>query len=258
VKVSNNLQAAEKWYLDLRLEVRNKGGHSSVPTADNAIYRLAQALVRVSQVEFPLKVSEVTRAYFGGQAKLDRTSEKDTLAAAAKGDPAAIERVAESSRSGIPCCVRPAWPPCWRADTRATRCRNLPRERELPGSSGRIVGRCAGEDQGGRGDAQVTISVTTREENSPASPLREDLVRTMSAVTDEMWPGVAVVPTLSTGATDGRMLRVAGIPTYGVQGFFGERDDYRAHGRDERMLVQSFYEGQTFLYSLVKKLSKAQ
>jgi acetylornithine deacetylase/succinyl-diaminopimelate desuccinylase-like protein len=112
--------------------------------------------------------------------------------------------------------------------------------------------------KGAVGDAQVTISVTTREENSPASPLREDLVRTMSAVTDEMWPGVAVVPTLSTGATDGRMLRVAGIPTYGVQGFFGERDDYRAHGRDERMLVQSFYEGQTFLYSLVKKLSKAQ
>jgi acetylornithine deacetylase/succinyl-diaminopimelate desuccinylase-like protein len=259
VKVSNNLQAAEKWYLDLRLEVRNKGGHSSVPTADNAIYRLAQALVRVSQVEFPLKVSEVTRAYFGGQAKLDRTSEKDTLAAAAKGDPAAIERVAGSS---------PVWNSMLRTTCVATMLEGGHARNALPQLAAanvncRVLPAESLDDvleriKGAVGDAQVTISVTTREENSPASPLREDLVRTMSAVTDEMWPGVAVVPTLSTGATDGRMLRVAGIPTYGVQGFFGERDDYRAHGRDERMLVQSFYEGQTFLYSLVKKLSKAQ
>jgi acetylornithine deacetylase/succinyl-diaminopimelate desuccinylase-like protein len=69
---------------------------------------------------------------------------------------------------------------------------------------------------------------------------------------------VVVLPTMSTGATDGRSLRAAGIPTYGVQGFFGERDDVRAHGRDERMAVTSFYEGQTFLYELVKGLAKAQ
>jgi acetylornithine deacetylase/succinyl-diaminopimelate desuccinylase-like protein len=72
-----------------------------------------------------------------------------------------------------------------------------------------------------------------------------------------MWPGVIVLPTMSTGATDGRALRAAGIPTYGVRGMFIERDDYRAHGRDERMLVRSFYEGQTFLYEMVKSLSTA-
>jgi acetylornithine deacetylase/succinyl-diaminopimelate desuccinylase-like protein len=80
----------------------------------------------------------------------------------------------------------------------------------------------------------------------------------MTRLTDAMWPGVVALPTLSTGATDGRFLRAAGIPTYGVQGFFGERDDNRAHGRDERMPVTSFYEGQTFLYELVKRLAKAQ
>jgi acetylornithine deacetylase/succinyl-diaminopimelate desuccinylase-like protein len=80
----------------------------------------------------------------------------------------------------------------------------------------------------------------------------------MSRLTDTMWPGVIVLPTMSTGATDGRMLREAGIPTYGVQGLFGERDDNRAHGRDERMLVTSFYEGQTFLYDLVKALATPQ
>jgi acetylornithine deacetylase/succinyl-diaminopimelate desuccinylase-like protein len=73
-----------------------------------------------------------------------------------------------------------------------------------------------------------------------------------------MWPGVVTVPSMSTGASDGRYLRSSGIPTYGVQGFFGDRDDVRAHGRDERMLVQSFYEGQTFLYEIVKKLSTQQ
>lgn len=259
VKISNNLQAAEKWYLDLRLEVRNKGGHSSVPTADNAIYHLAEALVRVGRLEFPLKVSEVTSAYFGGQAKLDRTSQRDDLAAAAKGDPAAMRRLAESS---------PLWNSMLRTTCVATmleggHARNaLPQLaaanvncRVLPGDSLEDV---LGRVKAAVADDQVTISVTTQEENSPASPLREDLVRTMSSITDEMWPGVAVVPTLSTGATDGRMLREAGIPTYGVQGFFGDRDDSRAHGRDERMLVESFYEGQTFLYSLVKQLSKAQ
>ena len=79
----------------------------------------------------------------------------------------------------------------------------------------------------------------------------------MSRITDTMWPGVVVLPTMGTGATDGRYLRAAGIPTYGVQGFFGERDDNRAHGRDERMPVTSFYEGQTFLYELVKGLATA-
>jgi len=104
-------------------------------------------------------------------------------------------------------------------------------------------------------DDQVVISIANQEENSPSSPLRPDLVRTMSRITDTMWPGVIVLPTMSTGATDGRSLRAAGIPTYGVQGFFNERDDNRAHGRDERMMVRSFYEGQTFLYELVKALA---
>ena len=71
-----------------------------------------------------------------------------------------------------------------------------------------------------------------------------------------MWPGVATVPMMVMGATDGRYLRIAGIPTYGIQGFFMDRDDIRFHGRDERLPVQSFYEGQKFLYELVKDLAK--
>jgi acetylornithine deacetylase/succinyl-diaminopimelate desuccinylase-like protein len=104
-------------------------------------------------------------------------------------------------------------------------------------------------------DDQVAIKVDNMEANAPGSPLRADVMHAMNRVTDTMWPGVTVLPFMSTGATDGRSLREAGIPTYGVQGFFNDRNDNRAHGRDERMLVKSFYEGQTFLYELVKNLA---
>jgi len=90
----------------------------------------------------------------------------------------------------------------------------------------------------------------------PASPLRAGLFGAVSSLTMGMWPGVRTVPMMVTGATDGLYLRNAGIPTYGVQGFFYDRDDIRFHGRDERIKVQSFYEGQTFLYELVKRLAR--
>jgi acetylornithine deacetylase/succinyl-diaminopimelate desuccinylase-like protein len=87
--------------------------------------------------------------------------------------------------------------------------------------------------------------------------MRPDVLAAVSHATEALWPGVLVVPIMVMGATDGRALRIAGIPTYGIQGFFFDRDDIRFHGRDERLGVQSFYEGQAFLYELVKMLSKA-
>jgi acetylornithine deacetylase/succinyl-diaminopimelate desuccinylase-like protein len=105
-------------------------------------------------------------------------------------------------------------------------------------------------------DDQVKISVTEDEGHSPAPPVQPEVMEGIKRVSRMMWPGVPILPTMSTGATDGRYLRVAGIPTYGVSGFFIDRDDVRAHGRDERMGVDAFYEGQTFLYELVKTLAK--
>ena len=255
-RVANDIQPAEKWYLDLRLEVRNKGGHSSLPVPDNAIYHLANALVRLSQFGFPLKTNEATRAYFAGMAKIDTTPARADLAKVEAGDPAAMRRIADAS---------PAWNSMLRTTCVATMLEGghavnaLPQLaaanvncRVLPGDSLQYVMDTLKKVIA---DDQVVVSIANQEENSPSSPLRPDLVGAMSRVTDTMWPGVIVLPTLSTGATDGRALRAAGIPTYGVQGFFNERDDNRAHGRDERMLVRSFYEGQTFLYELVKALS---
>ncbi len=105
-------------------------------------------------------------------------------------------------------------------------------------------------------DDQVKVSTVGDMSRGPASPLRPDLMKAINRITDSMWPNVPAVPTMVMGATDGRYLRAVGIPTYGIQGFFVDRDDVRAHGRDERMGVQSFYEGQTFLYELVKVLSQ--
>jgi acetylornithine deacetylase/succinyl-diaminopimelate desuccinylase-like protein len=258
-RISNNLQAAEKWYLDLRLEVRNKGGHSSRPVPDNAIYHLANALVRISQVEFPLKINAITQAYFEGMAKIDTSAMKADLGKAAQGDTAAMERVARSS---------PSWNSMLRTTCVATMLEGghavnaLPQLaaanvncRVLPSDSLEYVMETLKK---AIGDEQVKMSVTTAEEKAPPSPLRPDLMRAMVRITDSMWPKVTVLPSMSTGATDGRMLREAGIACYGVQGLFSERDDNRAHGRDERMPARSFYEGQTFLYELVKELAGGQ
>jgi len=103
---------------------------------------------------------------------------------------------------------------------------------------------------------QVAITAKGEAEIGPSSPLRPDLMQAVTKITDSMWPGTITVPMMVMGATDGLYLRRAGIPTYGVQGLFMDRSDFRAHGRDERMGVQAFFEGETFLYELVKTLSQ--
>jgi acetylornithine deacetylase/succinyl-diaminopimelate desuccinylase-like protein len=105
-------------------------------------------------------------------------------------------------------------------------------------------------------DDQVTIKQVGEVSAGPASPLRPDVFKAITQVTTSLWPGVRTIPMMVMGATDGKYLRIAGIPTYGVQGFFFDPSDIRFHGRDERMSVKSFYEGQAFLYELVKQLSK--
>jgi acetylornithine deacetylase/succinyl-diaminopimelate desuccinylase-like protein len=105
------------------------------------------------------------------------------------------------------------------------------------------------------GDTAVHVSPAPEPRGGPASPLTPEVLGPIERLTKEMWPGIPVVPIMGTGATDGRALRQKGIPTYGVSGLFGDMDDSRAHGRDERMLIKSFFDGQEFLYRLVKELS---
>lgn len=256
-KISNDIQVSEKYVINFRLEVRNKGGHSSIPVSDNAIYHLAAALGRLSTFGFPLKTNEVTRAYFQAMSKIETGPVKNDLAAAAGGSTEAMQRVAQAS---------PAWNATLRTTCVATQIEGGHAKNALPQLAAATVNcRVLPEDsvesvqstlQRVFGDNQVSLTISGDVSKGPASPMREDVLRAVSRLTDTLWPGVPAVPIMVMGATDGLYLRAIGIPTYGVQGFFMDRDDIRFHGRDERMSVTSFFEGQTFLYELVKAVSK--
>lgn len=255
--LSNDLQVSEKYVINFRLEVRNKGGHSSMPVADNAIYHLAGALDRLAKFGFPLKTNDVTKAYFGAMAKLQSGPMKEVLAQVAAGSQPAMERAAAAST---------AWNATLRTTCVATQLEGGHAKNALPQLAAANVNcRVLPEDSVEYvqstldrvfADDQVKVAIDGHVERGPASPMRADLFRAAGRLTDTMWPGVPVIPMMVMGATDGLYLREAGIPTYGIQGFFMDRDDIRFHGRDERMSVQAFYEGQQFLYELVKALSQ--
>lgn len=255
-RVTNNIGLAEKMFLNLRLEVRNKGGHSSRPVPDNAIYHLAGALTKLSTFNFPFQLNEVTRAYFRAMAKVEKGQVATDMAAIADGSEAAMQRVAAAS---------PAWNATLRTTCVATMLEGGHATNALPQLAAANVNcRVLPTDSVDNvvttlrklfANDQVKVSISVDEGGSPVAPLRPDILKAIERVSDTMWPGVITVPTMTVGGTDGRYLRIAGIPTYGTQGFFQDRDDVRAHGRDERMPVQSFYEGQTYLYELVKILA---
>jgi acetylornithine deacetylase/succinyl-diaminopimelate desuccinylase-like protein len=257
--IAQNLQVSEKWVVNFKLEVHNKGGHSSLPVPDNAIYRLAGALDRLAHFNFPLQTNEVTKAYFAEQAKLETGPMKADFEGVANGSQTAMERVAAASSTfnaalRTTCVVTMiegghavnALP---QLATANVNCRGLPGDTidNLTAALKKVID-----------DDQISLAVASEGYQAPGSPMRPDVLRAVNRVTDSMWPGVAVVPSQVSGATDGKYLREAGIATYGIQGFPEDRDDYRAHGRDERMPVKSFYEGQTFLYELVKILAGPQ
>jgi acetylornithine deacetylase/succinyl-diaminopimelate desuccinylase-like protein len=255
-RMANDVQVSEKYVINYRLEVHNKGGHSSLPTPDNAIYHLAGALDRLSRFGFPLKTNDVTRAYFRAMSSIEKGAVGADLSAVAAGDTAAMQRVAQASTS---------WNATLRTTCVATQLEGGHAKNALPQLAAATVNcRVLPEDSVGYvtstlrrliADTAVTVIIDGVPHSGPPSPMRDDLMTAITSVTTSLWPGVSAVPMMVMGATDGLYLRAAGMPTYGVQGFFYDRDDIRFHGRDERLKVQSFYEGQTFLYELVKRLA---
>jgi acetylornithine deacetylase/succinyl-diaminopimelate desuccinylase-like protein len=255
--VANNVQLSEKYVATYRFEVKNKGGHSSLPVPDNAIYRLSEALIRLSKYKFPAKTNEVTRAYLEQMAKTQPPAGAAVMTAAVQGSQDAITQLADSS-TALNATLRTTCVATMLDGGHAlnalpqtagatVNCRVQPdiKPEEVLASLKRVVA-----------DDQVSITPMGEIVSGPSSPLRQDLMRAVSRVSDTMWPGVLTVPMMVMGATDGLYLRNAGIPTYGVQGIFIERDDFRAHGRDERLGVYEFYEGEVFLYDLVKLLGQ--
>ena len=258
--LTNEVQAAEKVYQDFRLEVTNSGGHSSLPIKDNAIYHLTQGLSRLAALEFPVQLNEITRAYFrrSADAETDPAIAADMRAVAgATPDAAAAARL--SARL-------PYWNSMMRTTCVATRLAGghannaLPQLasanvncRILPGVSVEAVKQTIVDTLA---DPKISVSLVRDAHPSQPAILREDVMGAVESLTKDVFPGVVVVPVMSTGATDGLYFRNAGVPTFGVDGTFGDIDDVRAHGRDERVGVKQYFEGLEFQYRLIKELAK--
>jgi acetylornithine deacetylase/succinyl-diaminopimelate desuccinylase-like protein len=252
------IQTSEKIYLDYKLEVHNKGGHSSLPVKENAIYRLAEALTRLAKLSFPIKLNETTRVYFERSALQETGRTRDDMRAVAKipFDTAAADRLAEAS---------PIYNSLMRTTCVATVLSGGHANNALPQTAQVIVNcRMLPDDKpediqaalkAAVADDQVALTCIHASTVSPASPLRKDVLETLDRLTASMWPGVVVVPAMSTGASDGRPLRAAGIPVYGISGMFGDPSDIRAHGKDERIGVKEFYKGVEFMYRFFKALT---
>lgn len=253
----HRMQVAEKMYTTYMLEVRDVGGHSSVPTRSNPIYALSAGLERLGSFHFPVKLADVTRTYFARSAPFATGQLADDMRAVGAGnpDPSVIERMS----------ANPAYNAQFRTTCVATMVQAGHAENALPQSAKATVNcRILPHDDPDEVERLLTQAVGDKivvrnmgkPLRSPASPLNGDLVKTVDSITQQMWPGVPVVPAMSTGATDSRFMRNAGIPMYGVTGMFLEPADARAHGLDERIEIQRLYDGREFLYRLVSELAK--
>jgi acetylornithine deacetylase/succinyl-diaminopimelate desuccinylase-like protein len=258
------IQASEKLYADFTLEVHNRGGHSSLPVPDNAIYQLTEGLTRLEHYQFPFELNEVTRTYFAKEADIVGGQEGADMKAIVETPPdeAAMARLSKTpffnSRMRTTCVAtrldaghaNNALPGFARANVN---CRILPGHppSEIREQLIKIL-------------AQPEISVTQVDSSglgpraNPPSPLRPDVMGDLQKVVNQMWPGVPVIPVMDAGASDGAISRAAGIPTYGVPGVFIDINDDRSHGRDERLPVASFYEGVDFYYRFIKTLTSPQ
>ncbi len=255
-RVSNEVQLSEKLYQSFRLEARNAGGHSSVPRKDNAIYQLSQALVRISNFDFPVQLDEITRSYFEATARVESGAlARDLLAVAHHANVEAADRLSETPHYNA--LLRTT---CVATELIAGHAENaLPQTaratvncRILPGSDAHSVEAALRDAVA---DDTIAIVPLLKATSSPPSPLAPEVLEAIERVTDAMWPGVPVIPTMSTGATDGLYLRNAGIPTYGVSGIFQENDDMRAHRKDERIAIGAFFEAREFLDRLTRSLA---
>ena len=254
------VQTSEKVPANFLLEAKNPGGHSSLPARDNAIYRLAAGLVRLSKFDFPVRLNETTRAWLERAAPLEEAQIGEDMRAVAAGraDAAAIERLSS----------KPIYNAQLRTTCVATLLQGGHAENALP-QSARATVNCrvlpgeSVEDVQRQlvrvlEDDQISVTPTWIHVSSAPSPLNPEIMLQIEQLSARFWPGVPIIPSMSTGATDGSFLRNAGIPTYGHSGLALNIDDIRAHGKDERILVKSFYDGTEYLFLLVKALATAR
>jgi acetylornithine deacetylase/succinyl-diaminopimelate desuccinylase-like protein len=254
--VSLQIQAGEKVYQDFTLEASDVGGHSSRPTKANPITRLSVGLAKLGAYNFPVALNPATRGYFEAQSKLEPPEIAADMRAVLKNpqDEAAVERL---------WVVNPGWNGSLRTTCVATQIMGghapnaLPQHasanvncRILPGVPIPEIQR---EIVRVLGDERIKVAPTGDPGiQSPPPPLNPRIMGPVRKIADEIWPGVAIIPTMSTGATDGAYLNAAGVPTYGLSGMFHDVEGSHAHGLNERIRVKSLMDGRRFLYEIVK------
>jgi acetylornithine deacetylase/succinyl-diaminopimelate desuccinylase-like protein len=251
------VQTSEKVFMNYRLEVKDPGGHSSLPGRSNAIYRLAEGLARLGRFDFPMQLNDTTRMWLQRASAFEdaQTGADMRSAASARPDPAAVARLSEQPRFNAQLrttCTATmldgghAMNALPQTANALVNCRVLPGEPldEVQKTLVRVVA-----------DDRIEVKKAWEPTLSPPSPLTPELMGAIEKLSAEFWPGAPVIPTMVAGGTDGAHLRNAGIPTYGHSGMAGEVTENRIHGRDERVMVKSFYEGQEYLYRLVKMLA---
>jgi acetylornithine deacetylase/succinyl-diaminopimelate desuccinylase-like protein len=250
----NGVQAGEKLYQDYTIEVTNPGGHSSRPVPDNAIYELGAALIAVQGYQFPIEFNDATRGFFRRMGQITPGQEGQDMRDAADGENAdAIRRLAQNP--GYNATLRTT---CIATQLSAGHAPNaLPQRatanvncRIFPGHTQQeILGVL--EDVIDNPDVKVTMRSPPETPIKPP-PLPPEILGPIERLTEKMWPGVPVIPQMSTGATDARFTTPAGITTYGVSGIFADPGSSGAHGLNERVGVKQLMEGRMFLHQLVK------
>ncbi len=254
--VALQIQAGEKVYQDFSLEASDVGGHSSRPTKNNPIVRLSAGLTKLGAHNFAIALNQATRGYFEAQTKLVSPEIAADMQAVLKNprDEAAAERL---------WAVNPGWNGSLRTTCVVTEITGghapnaLPQHvlanvncRILPGVP---IAEVQKEIVTVLGDDKIRVSPAGEPGmQAPAPPLSPHIMDPVRKVADTIWPGVAIVPTMATGATDGRFLNATGVPTYGLSGMFHDAEGSRAHGLNERIRVKSLMNGRRFLYEVVK------
>jgi acetylornithine deacetylase/succinyl-diaminopimelate desuccinylase-like protein len=261
------VNATEKLYGDFVLTTTNPGGHSSLPKPENAIYELANALTRIEHYQFPFELNNITRVYYEEQVKLATGQRAADLKAILKTPPDA-DAVARLSKDPLDnstmhtTCVATrlsgghannALPQMAQANVN---CRIEPGHslEEIRQTLEKVAADPKVKVQFRENNNQVMDHGSDRHSFVPPPP-RKDVFDPLTQVVTQMWPGIPVIPDMSTGASDGVYTNAAGIPTNGVSGEQYDRDDVRAHGKDERIGVESFARGVDFYYVFLKKVT---
>jgi acetylornithine deacetylase/succinyl-diaminopimelate desuccinylase-like protein len=265
--VNLDIEATEKQYADYQLTVTNPGGHSSLPTSDNAIYQLSAALSRLEHAPFPVQLNDITRTYFERRAPLESGQTRLDMRGVLqrRPDTAAIARLSKEPRYNA----------LLRTTCIATRLTAGHANNALPQTAQAIVncrilpGHSPAETQQALvrtvADPKVTVTYVDGAGNAGSAPETKgfptvlpspEVLRPLEQAAAEIWPGLPIIPIMETGATDSIYTMAAGIPSYGFSGIAVDQDDIRAHGKDERLRVQSFYDGVDFFYRFVKAMTR--